>query len=146
MYPHTALTMSSTLFHLLLGTVGLPQTNPLERWVHHHIPYDGVKHPIPRSPSKRHRLLRLLVLDPNQRIGVFKRYSDLVRVTPREPDRHEDGVEMVDVEVGGRAPEVESSGFEIAVGDGVVVVVVDGRELSRNGDVPGGFGGGETES
>ncbi|KAF7827915.1 basic leucine zipper 43-like [Senna tora] len=96
----------------------LPQPDPLERRVHHHVPYDGVEHAVARRPRERHRLLRLLVLHPQQRVRVLQRPPDLLRIAPRKPYRHEDGIQLVQVQILGRAAEDEAAGLQGFVGDG----------------------------
>lgn len=95
----------------------LPQPQPLKRGVHHHVPYDRVENAVPCRPSERHRPLRLPVLHPQQSVGVLQRRSDLIRVPLRKPDRHEDLVEVVQVELRDRAVEEEASGVQVLVGD-----------------------------
>lgn len=51
---------------------------------------------------------------------MLERELYLLRVALREPDRHERGVEVVEVEVVDRAAEDEASGLQGLVGDGVV--------------------------
>lgn len=73
----------------------LPQPYPLERRLHHHVPYDRVEYSVPRRPRERHRPLRLPVLNPQHRLRVLQRHSDLLRVTLREPYGHEYGIQVV---------------------------------------------------
>ncbi|KAK2978479.1 hypothetical protein RJ640_003233 [Escallonia rubra] len=88
--------------------------------IHHHVPDDRVEHPVPHRPGERHRPFRLLVLVPQQRVGVLQGEPDLVGVAPGEPHGHEDGVEVVEVEVLDRAAEGEALGLEGLVGDCVL--------------------------
>ncbi|GER43829.1 Rab geranylgeranyltransferase alpha subunit [Striga asiatica] len=98
---------------------GLPEADPLVAGVHHHVPYDGVEHPVSGRPRERHRPPRLLVLHPQHRVGVVQGQPDLLRVAPGEPDGGEDGVEVVQVEILGAAVECEAAGGEGIVGDRV---------------------------
>lgn len=50
---------------------------------------------------------------------MFQCQLDLFRVTPGESYGYEDGVEVVEVEVGDGAAEEEASRLEVLVGDGV---------------------------
>lgn len=121
---------------------GPPQPDPLKRGVHHHVPYDRVEHAVAGGSGERHRPLRLGVLHPEQRVRVLERDPDLLRVPLREPDRHEDLVEVVQVQVRDRAVEEEAAGVEVLVGDRVLV----GWRMPGNGDVLRRSGGGGCEA
>lgn len=63
----------------------------------------------------------LLVLHPKEQVWVLRCHFNLLWVPPRELDHHEDGVEVVQIDVEDGAVEKEATGFEVRVGDGVVI-------------------------
>ncbi|KAJ0974974.1 hypothetical protein J5N97_016939 [Dioscorea zingiberensis] len=77
----------------------VPKPDALERRVHDHIPHDGVVDAVPGGASEGHGLTGRAVLgvgEPEERGGVVESSADACRVSAREADAGEDGVEGVE--------------------------------------------------
>lgn len=90
---------------------GLSEPDSLKRRVNDYIPNYGVEYAVAGGSGEGYGLLALLVLHPEEGIGVFQGQFDFFGVASRESDGNEDGIEVVEVEAGGGAAEEEAAGF-----------------------------------